>query len=425
MERGLSNLGKLLAEREFESEAEINEFLESMLAETGGQIPQRAPASPLEQAQNLMYDAWEAAGSRRVKLARQALQISPDCADAYVLLAEETAQSPREALQLYQQGVDAGRRALGPDAFEEAVGHFWGVTETRPYMRARAGLAECLVALGQWPDAIAHYQEMLRLNPGDNQGLRYNFLTLLLAAGELTQAADLLDQYTGDISAAWTYSCALLAFARHGDSDASRLALAAARTGNPHIPAYLAGSRRIPRYRPPYVGIGDEAEAIWYAQDHRYAWLATPGAVDWLKRANANETTIDRVEVEEGPGIFLHPYIDAAFTRCPHCETPTKVRKVYLVISLASGIVLVLNKSCRLCEPCNVLIVRQYELEDLMAAALEESHQDAIGQAYSILGTLDKSDGRRVARGDFDAAWALERVKVGRDYRLTELPGDL
>lgn len=313
--------------------------------------------------------------------------------------------------------------ALGPRHLEEEVGRFWGITETRPYMRARDGLAQCLIALGQWPNAIAHYQEMLRLNPGDNQGVRYSLLTLLIAAGELAHAADLLDQYPGDISAVWAYGRALLTFAQHGDSDASRTALRAARASNPHVLGFLNGTKRTPAYRPPYFGIGDEPEAIWYAQDHRYGWVDTPGALDWLKRPHANEMGTGQRSEEEGPGIFLNPYPDVAFSGCPRCDTPTKVRKVFLVITIGAEIILVLNKPCRLCVPCDMLIVRQYELEDLLAVALEPRHPDAIGQDYAILGTLDKADGRRVKAGDFDARWALERVKVGRDFVLAEPSG--
>ncbi len=72
---------------------------------------------------------------RRVDLARQALTISPDCADAYLLLAEEAASSLEEARELLERGVAAGERALGPEPFEEDVGYFWGILETRPYMR--------------------------------------------------------------------------------------------------------------------------------------------------------------------------------------------------------------------------------------------------------------------------------------------------
>src|SRR5262245_16950832 len=84
------------------------------------------------QAMEIMFQAYESEGpAKRVRLAKQALEIWPDCADAYVLLAEHAA-APQEALPLYQEGMAAGRRALGPDEFENAAGHFWGVFDTRP-----------------------------------------------------------------------------------------------------------------------------------------------------------------------------------------------------------------------------------------------------------------------------------------------------
>src|SRR5579884_2002921 len=87
--------------------------------------------TPLDSAQALMYQAFEERDPRRrVQLAREALAISPDCADAYVELGD-VAPARREALHLYQQGVAAGERALGPEALEQYAGHFWGVLETR------------------------------------------------------------------------------------------------------------------------------------------------------------------------------------------------------------------------------------------------------------------------------------------------------
>ncbi len=82
----------------------------------------------LDQAQQIMYKAWdESHPGKRLTLAHQALSISPNCADAYVLLAEEEADTVGRALDYYQQGVDAGRRALGEDYFSEAVGAFLGI----------------------------------------------------------------------------------------------------------------------------------------------------------------------------------------------------------------------------------------------------------------------------------------------------------
>src|SRR5260370_23607299 len=98
----------------------------------------------LDEAQEIIYDAWEAVQpKRRIALALKALELSPDCADAYVILAEAAAE-PADELEFYRKGVQAGERALGKKTFESDEGNFWGILETRPYVRDRVGLAQCL-----------------------------------------------------------------------------------------------------------------------------------------------------------------------------------------------------------------------------------------------------------------------------------------
>lgn len=239
--------------------------------------------TPLKKAQDIMYDAWEVTDpKRRVALARRALEISPDCADAYALLAEETASSLTEALNLYRQGVEAGERALGKDAFEEDVGHFWGILETRPYMRARAGLAECLWTSGKHDEAIQHYKDMLRLNPNDNQGIRDLLMPRLIEMERDEEAEALFKEYHDDGMASWIYSRALLDFRKVGDSEISRKSLAAAMKKNKHIPLYLLGRKKMPQSLPEYYSPGAETEAVFYVKENLKAWKSTPEVLDWL-----------------------------------------------------------------------------------------------------------------------------------------------
>jgi tetratricopeptide (TPR) repeat protein len=130
------------------------------------------PATPLERAQELVYDAFDTDDpQRRAELAEEALQVSEDCADAYVLLAEETAEDAEDAedaRELYEAGTRAGERALGDEDFAEEAGNFWGILETRPYMRSLEGLASTLWVLGEREQALSHYRRLLQLNPGDN-----------------------------------------------------------------------------------------------------------------------------------------------------------------------------------------------------------------------------------------------------------------
>jgi hypothetical protein len=95
--------------------------MQQLVAGLQGQAQQD---TPLGQAQALMYQAFEEPDEqKRIQLAKDALAISPDCADAYVLLAEH-ATSRKEALRLYEQGAAAGERALGAEAFQRDVGRF-------------------------------------------------------------------------------------------------------------------------------------------------------------------------------------------------------------------------------------------------------------------------------------------------------------
>jgi tetratricopeptide (TPR) repeat protein len=238
----------------------------------------------LDEAQELMYQAWEERNpARRIILAHEALEISPDCADAYVLLAEEEADTLGRALEYYRQGVEAGERALGESYFEENVGHFWGLLETRPYMRARQGLANTLWELGRHDEAADHYHDLLRLNPGDNQGIRYSLLNLLVGLARNAEAQTLLAEYEEDGMAEWLYTRALLTFRAEGISKSAQKALQDALEQNPHVPPYLTGRKRVPNRLPPYIGWGDENEAKAYASSYLPHWRRTPGAVDWLK----------------------------------------------------------------------------------------------------------------------------------------------
>lgn len=255
--------------------------MESLLANSGDMG--QGGRSDVDEAQQIIYDAWEAPTRQRaVALAKKALTVSADCADAYNLLADETARSLDEALDLYRKGVEAGERALGKKAFKEDVGYFWGLLETRPYMRARAGLAQCLQDAGQRDEAVEHYRDLLRLNPNDNQGIRDLLMPCFIELGRDKDAEELFKQYESDCMAVWMYSRALLDFRKHGDSPVADKSLKASLDENKHVPSYLLGRKKIPQTLPDYYGFGDDNEAVLYAHGNRAAWKTTPGAMEWL-----------------------------------------------------------------------------------------------------------------------------------------------
>jgi tetratricopeptide (TPR) repeat protein len=267
-------------------------FMNKRSQRTGAQKKRPAASPPvnrilkererLEQAQALVYRAWEATTDREAAaLAHEALERFPDCADAYRVLAESEARSANEARLFYQQAVDAGRRQLGEAVFDQQAGHFWGLIETRPYMRARQGLADCLWALGRKEDSIAHCEALLALNPDDNQGIRYGLLNRYLALGDDAAAERLFHRYAQDSSAAFLWSRVLLDL-RRGDRVAAQEDLRTAMQGNPHVADLLTGKRTPPARLPEQFSPGDRHEAALYFAGFAEAWLASTDAREWL-----------------------------------------------------------------------------------------------------------------------------------------------
>lgn len=212
-----------------------------------------------EAAQEHIYDAWEVAdGVKQQHLALGALRRSPLCADAFNLLA---AIYPEHATELFTRGMIAGELALGPDRFAEMEGEFWGFLETRPYMRARAGLAAALQRAGRTDEAITHWRELLRLCPNDNLGVRYTLAFELLGRDDKRALRALLKAHRGDEGTVFQYTRALLAIAA-GKKGADNEAIGGFQP-NPHVPELLAYTASLVWQQGPHLTIGGLDEAIY------------------------------------------------------------------------------------------------------------------------------------------------------------------
>ena len=93
--------------------------------------------------------------------------------------------------------------------------------------------------------------------------------------------------------------------------------------------------------------------------------------------------------------LFLNPYRDVRFSACPGCGAKTRQRKLPLVIHVDPMDLIALNKTCRFCPACDLLIVHRDEIEALLAAHFSAHEPEVIGNDYLIIGTLDRSDWRK------------------------------
>jgi hypothetical protein len=93
--------------------------------------------------------------------------------------------------------------------------------------------------------------------------------------------------------------------------------------------------------------------------------------------------------------FLLNPFADRRFAVCPDCEGRTLLRKVPLVIHVDPLNPVAINKSCRYCPACDLLIAHQDEVEQQLAALFSKRAPKRIGNDYLVLGTLDRDVWKR------------------------------
>lgn len=282
MEQTLWDIQKLIEGKDFNSLEEVNEYIGAHINQTKPR-PKPTSMSSREKAQELIYEAWDAPGKRRYELAKQALDLNPNHPDGYVILAERSTSAAEEK-KLLTQAVRAGEKQLGQAFFKQNKGHFWGLIETRPYMRAKQAYAFYLWEIGEHHEAIQQFSDLLELNPNDNQGIRYHLLNAYIELGLYSEARALIKQYVDDGTANFLYNKVILDYLSTGVTTQTYALIKAAKKQNPHVVEFLLRKKKLPRKQPEYIGFGDEREAIAYCQEQGKLWWQEPKLLEALKR---------------------------------------------------------------------------------------------------------------------------------------------
>ncbi|AWI13473.1 hypothetical protein CQJ30_15735 [Caldibacillus thermoamylovorans] len=279
MERELLRLENETSNRDFETMDDIQTFLNQQVNQQGA----KRILSNKEKAQELLYDAYESTGNKRIELAKKALKLYPNSPDAYNILAE-LELNPLKEEQLLLKAIEVGEKELGKDFIKENKGYFWGIVSTRPYMRAKFNYADFLHENERFEEAIRQYEDLLELNPNDNQGARYELFIVYVESGLFKKAEALLKKYNETTTANGAYNLVLIELLQNGVTNKAKQLLKKAKQQNPYVPDYLLGKKDIPMYLPSHYQLGSESEAIIYADNHWTLWAGNPKLLDFLKK---------------------------------------------------------------------------------------------------------------------------------------------
>jgi len=265
----------------FRTADELKRYIDRLIGH-GKSVPYCGLKTAFDKAQALIYKTVGVRRGRQIRYAREALSIYRNCADAYVVLAQYQ-KDPDMKIRMLRHAVLAGERALKDLGLQAGNERRYWPAKARPYMRARLALANALYENGEEEAAISEYEEILRLNPNDNQGVRYLLVHAYLKQGRDQDAKDLRREWD-DPASTWAFTDVYLAYKDQGDTPFSRSQAVYAYYSNPYIPSFLLGAFPLPRKLPEKYRYGDEDEAVIYAQSAKAYWGQIEGLLPWLKR---------------------------------------------------------------------------------------------------------------------------------------------
>ncbi len=121
--------------------------------------------------------------------------------------------------------------------------------------------------------------------------------------------------------------------------------------------------------------------------------------------------------------FFLNPYQDYRFTRCPKCQEMMRQRKLPLVIHVHPQNLMVLNKTCRYCPTCDLLIAQQDEVEGQLAHYFAQHNPAVIGNEYLVLGTVDRASWKQGMANVPGQSAILDQLHDFKKYLTFELRG--
>jgi tetratricopeptide (TPR) repeat protein len=171
----------------------MNAYMMQMNSTPGIEVTEKTAKTSddfLELADKARNDA------ERLKFIKKALELDPDNYDALLASISISSRDPIDTLKRLKNGVEQANKHMEKEGYlTEDVGHFWGILETRPYMRLREKYADMLAACGMYGKAAQEYEDMIRLNENDNLGCRYALICLYVLLEKEDAALALYKKY--------------------------------------------------------------------------------------------------------------------------------------------------------------------------------------------------------------------------------------
>jgi len=162
-------------------------------------------------------------------------------------------------------------------------GVFWLMEETQTYMMLCAHRAYVYAEHKQYDKSLEQMHILLKLNPNDNQGVRYTLANVLCITKQWADLKKLETEFPDEFIT-FTAAKALRLYAEQGDSKQAQTAKKQLKRENKHFMKILTGQEKS-TYAEDYFKPGDKSEVGMYLNCFgKQAWLANEGSLFWLRK---------------------------------------------------------------------------------------------------------------------------------------------
>lgn len=176
-EKILREIKNYFKDQDFESEEEYGKAIEEFMKNYNGRDIENQELDAWDYL-DMAYEAYNEKDA--LKYAKKALKMDKDLLDAEVIVTEINSKGMEDLKKKYEALIERTEKSYQEKGLfaDQNIGIFWGIIETRPYMRLRHYYARLLMNMGKYRKAIQECEELLDLSTGDNLGMRHFLMGL-------------------------------------------------------------------------------------------------------------------------------------------------------------------------------------------------------------------------------------------------------
>jgi len=262
-----------------EDERQLEERLQEFMRKyNNGEIEYEN--TPLDDAYEILEKAENTKNkTQAIKFAKEAYKTCNACFDA-ILFQVDLEDKILKKHELLDKGLQFEKERLEKEGYfnKDNIGHFYGIYETRPYIRGLYTKVNLFILEGKMTQAKELCKKILSLNENDNTGARYLLMAIYAYLEDEKEMLMLYDKYSEENLEMLFPLFAL--YYKLGNNEKANKYLKQINKENPHFIKFFKGNIEMDEnMESGCYSIGDSSEVLMYFNTYMFL-LITMGGLD-------------------------------------------------------------------------------------------------------------------------------------------------